>query len=982
MIRLASQITALCCIQFLFVSLSFGQIVFDRAPQSHMFLAQNKRLSGSVYKIKGKVTDLNYDKIYIDIYKDGVFLKSNHTKLKRVGNKLLFDFASLIPTAKSYYKLVFRIVGASTYSIAVDSVLVGDVYLIQGQSNAVAADYRKVPATYFDTSYNSNFIRSFGTSSLNWFLSQNDKGWYSAEASNIYTKGAVGQWAAVMAKNLLDSFDIPICLINGAVGGTPVNYHLPDTSNHFNVFTNYGRLLTRTENAGFRENISGIFYFQGESDGRLAEKHDTMFREIIEAWNLDYPGFGKLYVIQVRSGCGNPSIQLREVQRQFGLTIANCQTVSANGLNGHDGCHYNFKDGYESLGLQLSHLVGKDIYGSMRQFVNPPDINKAVYNNSSHTEIRLVMRRPSDSLFVDSSFYSLFRIVGDPSIQISGGKLVGNEIILSLNKASCLPLGLSYDGIAFAQTWVKSKTGMGMLSFYDVPVLNFDIDTSLYACKKQLLILGTDSIPGYSYKWTNLKSNNIYIQASPKIVLDSTTTFQVTVSHGPTICPQSDTITVKVRVDSVVIPKFKEEYVICEGKEIELTPNINGYTQFKWDTSVDWSYVLDSTAMTKWTATSSFECTYSDSFKSRLSVIDLSLPNDVFVCPGEDTLLTLRDSFLSYKWNGVFGSNTYRTGSGTIFLEVLNHDLCLDSLELTVSTIEKPFQPDWDFEICEGVELEILRPDSIVQWNLGSEQLPDLLRISSQSNLAITWVDKLGCKYLDSIKRLDLKLPEIDIRDTGFCKGDSVLVSLDSSFSYIWSDGKFGSSRYFSIDGFYYTDATDTNGCSRVIDIKVDAWEPPELGIFKDTLLCKDSSWLISIMDSNTYWINGIEALETTLFFPGNEYAIEAVSPRGCGSMKTILVDELSCINSVRSRAKESVLLYPNPTNGYIEILSKDKPVVMVTLFNNYGVEVFRKELKPRRNYVIELPDLSGFFTFQVNFDSGKYVTEKVLIRR
>ena len=65
-----------------------------------------------------------------------------------------------------------------------------------------------------------------------------------------------------MASNLVDSFGVPICLLNGAHCGRPINFFTPYAIDHFNTGTNYGRLLTRVKNANLQSSIRGIFFFQ------------------------------------------------------------------------------------------------------------------------------------------------------------------------------------------------------------------------------------------------------------------------------------------------------------------------------------------------------------------------------------------------------------------------------------------------------------------------------------------------------------------------------------------------------------------------------------------------------------------------------------------------------------------------------------------------------------------------------------------------
>lgn len=900
-----------------------AQVTFTHAPSHKSFLPQDKAIGGCQYSLEGKVTDLSYNQLYVTITKDGVFVRSYSTQLQHLGLYKYFILPIFLPTEKAFYKLEYRFVGTKQYTTEVDSILVGDVYLVQGQSNAVAGDYRRNSATAFDSSYISPYLRSFGSSYANASIAQQDTEWYPMEPSKTYTRGAVGQWAAVMAKTLLDSFDTPICILNGAVGGTRVNYHLPYTSNHFNTNTNYGRLLTRVENAKLRNNITGIFYFQGESDGSQAVKHDTMFREIVTAWKKDFPRFKKLYVIQVRSGCGGPSMALREVQRQFGLSIDKCQTVSANGLNGHDGCHYNFTDGYELLGWQLAALVGRDFYNTNEKNVDPPDVKRATYNKANHTEIKIGMQRPEDSLYADVGFNQLFGVTGDASVYISSVQIVNNELILTLNKSSCNDLRLSYNGDRYTQPWVKNRTGMGLLTFDGLPIAPHKLKDSYPLCKNQWGEIGEDSIKGYTYLWTNLKTAEQSTSAKYKLQLDTTTDLSLVISYSNTLCRISDTLSIQVVVDLLKIPDFRSSYTICKGDSLSLSPVFNNYSSFKWNGQNEKVFKTDSSAWVSWVGTSVTGCIYVDSFQVLKSTLELTTFDTIDLCTNQDTLLQLDKSFFNYYWGEVEGTDTFRLTAGHIQALVVDSFGCVDSTQFILNPYPKPFYPLWEYRLCAGAELQMIKPDEVVVWSTPNYSLPDSFILTQEYLQEIRWVDTFGCTQIDSLIRKDSPLPQFESpTDTGFCGNGSFYLDFkDNTNDYVWQDTVLDqSSRTFITSGYYKVVAVSSEGCLDSAEFNLTEWAVPNLEIFTDTVLCKDSIWTLKLKDSWTYWVNTELTSDEVKLKANNQYTIRAENTQSCTNEVAINIGVKDCFVGIQKTKLRNIIVFPNPVQNQLNI--------------------------------------------------------------
>jgi Carbohydrate esterase, sialic acid-specific acetylesterase/Secretion system C-terminal sorting domain len=942
---LDTKVVLLLIICFAFsIGKGTSQIVLTNSPQSGAFLAQDIKYKRATTTLEGTVVNDSFHTLTISVYQSNSLIYKRRRSLTFKNGMSKFSQKILLPTGKYKYQIRYELFGPRTLTIYINDLMVGDVYLIQGQSNSVAADYGNNANTKFDVSYNDSFIRSFGTSSTNGSAVQADLNWYDIDASGIYNKGCVGQWGAVMAKCLLDSFGTPICLINGGVGGTRITQHTPDLNDPENLSTIYGRLLYRVRKAGLEKNIRGILYFQGESDGGNAVLHDTLFTKVNAQWNKDFPNFGKLYVIQVRSGCGGPSIQLRDVQRKFEYSLDKCQTVSANGLNNHDGCHYGFVNGYELLGIQMARLLGRDFYGGEDKNIDPPNVESCFYSNGSQTEITLNMQRPTDSIFVDTLFQRLFRIEGDNSVSITNGFIRNNQIVLQLNKSSCNITGLTYDGWPRTQPWVKSSTQMGLVSFYNVPILNHQIEALYEGCRNEVIEIGEDSIDGCSYVWKRIATGAKITSAKVKMKVKNEEEFSLIISYANT-CRPNDTLWVIARSDSALFPELGEDRTICQGDTVHLKPSTKGFSSFTWFLNETPTYLWQHhSAMEEkisLKAISDMGCEYRDTISIGVSNPKVELPTSITLCPEDDTLISTPNTFKSYVWNGVNGSNKYLAKSGTIVLKVRDSFDCFASDTTVIGAFVSPEKLNIELDICAGQSAEIYKPSHIVEWTNLDQSLPDTLRITAPTSLEITIRDTNHCRTGDTIIANLLSLPEFNLgTDTGFCTSDSWEYQFpNGSYNYYW-EGIEQESDSVSIDkpGKYTAKMVDTNNCFYEDAIDLIEYPIPTLSGFYDTTLCVDSSWIVEVDLATHYTINGQPINEKVTFEDAGKYVIVARSEDGCENLKTIEVEIIDCGLSVNNvYDNHSLELFPNPFTSVLTINSDFDQTIDGEIYDSRG---------------------------------------------
>lgn len=340
-----------------------------------------------------------------------------------------------------------------------ENVVAGDAFLIQGQSNAVASDSHNQNLANQDQ---SSWIRSFGTTSLNGNLAANDRNWYMADGEYDREEGAIGAWGLRMASNIVASEHIPVAVLNGAVGATPIVWHQRNDSNPMDTSTNYGRLLTRATNAGLADHIRAIFWYQGEADGDNAEPYVGRFHRLYQDWLEDFPSAEKVYVFQVRNGCGDPSIELRDVQRRFKEYLSKVEVMSTTAVKAHDGCHFYY-GGYRQLGNQISRQVARDLYGSTDTHeIDPPYVIKAKFGSTSNDQVILTFADPDDRLvvgrFADEDF------VLEDGVAVHSIQIIGNRLAMWLTGPTTSST-IAYVGHPKNGSWIANARGVGALAF-------------------------------------------------------------------------------------------------------------------------------------------------------------------------------------------------------------------------------------------------------------------------------------------------------------------------------------------------------------------------------------------------------------------------------------------------------------------------------------------------------------------------------------
>jgi hypothetical protein len=441
----------------------------DEKPEDNQFYARDARNEGTLFW-RGTLNTAD-TAVFLKVQADGKVFQSATRKL---GADKTYAFQIKLKPGLIKYtvQLGSRTGDRETVLETVTNVVCGDAYLLDGQSNAVATDWG--PGDFAET---NQWIRTFGCLGGQAL----DVRWGNACRKAPGERWAIGYWAFDLARRLVENHHVPICILNGAVGGTRIDQHQRKADNPADPATIYGRLLGRVQQAKLTHGIRAVLWHQGENDqgadgptgGFGWETYRQLFIEMAAGWKQDYPNLQHYYVFQIwpkscSMGVNGSDNRLREVQRTLPSAFANLSLMSTLGIEPPGGCHYP-PAGYAEIARRICPLVERDNYGqAFTNSITPPDLQHVYYANRAGDVITLEFDQP---VVWDNRLASEFYLDGQRGRVVSGS-VTGSVLTLQLAAHSTAGK-LSYlDSNSWSQSrLLRGENGIAALTFCDVPIL-------------------------------------------------------------------------------------------------------------------------------------------------------------------------------------------------------------------------------------------------------------------------------------------------------------------------------------------------------------------------------------------------------------------------------------------------------------------------------------------------------------------------------
>jgi len=415
-------------------------------PEKNQLYPRNLSTNQATITVSGTVQDYSgYEQMRVEIYRDGELHNTIDQDLDYDGDEADFYINfNITAELKDYGVTLYGIEnGDDKFEATAQNIVAGDVFMINGQSNALAGGNHH-PDDF------SPFVRSY-SSNGNW-----------VPMNQFFP----GEWGGRLAKEIVDTHNIPVAIFNEAEGGQAIAYFLKDTSSPDD--TNYDNLYNRLDAAGVKDNIRAAIWYQGESDGwdLSIEEYKTAFTELYNDWNVDYT-VEHYYLFQlVGFGCNYPQPYIFEAHRQLANELPNLQIMSSNNTSAHDGCHFDYYGGYEVLGNRIYDLTAKDLYNQSSYEVRAGDIAGA----------SLI----GDEIVIEMEDIEALNVIGSPWVDfdlgfanawVTGGYVSGTNIHLEIAGDINTVYSVSYYGHSgTANDWITNTTGVGILLWYNFPV--------------------------------------------------------------------------------------------------------------------------------------------------------------------------------------------------------------------------------------------------------------------------------------------------------------------------------------------------------------------------------------------------------------------------------------------------------------------------------------------------------------------------------
>ncbi|HHB78719.1 MAG TPA: T9SS type A sorting domain-containing protein [Saprospiraceae bacterium] len=443
-----------------------GLITIKAFPQNKQICTRQKGTNTAKVLIAGTVaSSSNYDQIKLSVSVDslGTFVDTFFS-LSYEGDSANFQLEYDLEANLLNHQFILTGVQGSTEVaewIATD-VVAGDIYIINGQSNAQAflsakpEDVVEFTRSYFNDQWN-DLGHSFP-----------------------------GQWGAHLAKVMSENLGYPIGIFNFADGAQPISYFQKNVENP--AAGNYGGMLSRLDAAGVDAPLA-VFWFHGEANGwdTSTETYYNSFDTLRQSWKDDF-GIEGAFLYQVRRlGCAHPNPYIFEAQRLLAEQIPDIHIMSTTNAD-QDSCHYRWEDGYRVLAERMAQVVKAKLYGQVidnQDFA--PNIDKIERFNN--TTLKMTFKPSGVPLNIIGAPAMDFRHEESghaPSIVWADGDTLVVQFDSIVNVGEHFSY-LSHPGPT--ADWVVTSSGVGILEFYNQPIVDYMVGLSSSLTQKTNLLM-------------------------------------------------------------------------------------------------------------------------------------------------------------------------------------------------------------------------------------------------------------------------------------------------------------------------------------------------------------------------------------------------------------------------------------------------------------------------------------------------------------
>ncbi len=486
--------------------------------------------------------------------------------------------------------------------------------------------------------------------------------------------------------------------------------------------------------------------------------------------------------------------------------------------------------------------------------------------------------------------------------------------------------------------------------------------TILNCLINSVTLIASSTTPGVTYDWGGGVTTNFLTVNSPG-------SYSVTITDPSTGCMSSTAAIVSANHNIPIVSIATPSPLTCRDTTIILRASSNGTgITYKWSSptstgptkivSAPRTYHVTATdAVSKCTASASVIVVQDTSSPS----VSVSAPSSI--CFGEIASLTASGG-TTYTWSNSSTASTITiipSVTSSYMVTVTGSNGCKSiASPVTITVNSLPPMPvistTGATTFCQGNS--VLLTSSVSNSYLWSNSaISQGITVLSSGDYTVTITDSNGCSAVSNPITVSVipspAIPIITVNgSTTFCQGNSVILNVGSSNSYLWSNSAITQDITVSNSGNYTVTITDNNGCSAgslPIVITVNPLPSvPSIIANGPTTFCHGNSVILSASLSNSYlWSNSAVTKDISISNSGS-YTVTITDSSGCsvGSLPTIVIVNplpialISASGVTTFCQGDSVILSASLSDSYLWSNSATSQDITVSSSGNYTVTI------------------------------------------
>jgi hypothetical protein len=399
---------------------------------------------------------------------------------------------------------------------------------------------------------------------------------------------------------------------------------------------------------------------------------------------------------------------------------------------------------------------------------------------------------------------------------------------------------------------------------------------------------------------------------------------------------------------------------------------------------------------------------YTSAINNEITATIEALSNTSFCQGGSVELSAISsDENATYSWsNGESTSNITVTTAGSISVMATSSNRCSAFSEIEVVVFENPevsISANGSTSFCTGGSVELV--SSQTEGNEWSNDATSAsITVTSSGEYALTYTDENGCTATSNtinVSVSDSPIPTISsIGSTEICDGEAVTLTASTSDTYQWflngeSLDVVTASVEATAEGLYtvfVSNADQCNGVGTSSPVLVTVNPTPVAdGSADQDQGSFDVQFLNNSTNATSYEWNFGDGSTSTLSNPshtyvdGGNYTVTLTAYNGdCSDVYTF---ELSGVSVTENTATSSVSVYPNPSNGLLNlnIMSINNGVVLTNVYDVTGKLVYNQTLSVSQGSQVISLDLeflqNGLYFLTIDENEGSKSTVKFTVQ-